>query len=462
MTKVKNVLSDFIQRPIKVQIISREIPVENTRGNATYILNFLQYLQQMGYKIEYILPNSLLSSRTPWHIISPTLAKLANVVVKDNLKIGRLLLRFNSLSDWLIESLRLIYDRLPETLKNIYRSARDQRQLTPMYAVPSCVWDAPLLLEETAFINSQFLRFKPDIVIANYAFLANVLDSPVLDKNVLKVILTHDVRHQRVAQFKKLGLASSEPYWSKEQEIIELSKAQVLLAIQEEDANVFKEMVPQCEVICMPMSVNCHSHTIKQIPGRCLFVGSGINHNYYGLQWFLENVWAKVIELSPHSSLHVCGTVCDLIEGSFPNVRLLGRVDDLKPEYSAAEVCLVPLLAGSGLKIKLVEAMSYGRACVSTSVGVQGLREVAGKTILVADTVEDFALGVHTLLTNPDKRQWMEKQAYKYVSEKFSPKAAYQPFVDYIYQHLQQVSNQPKIVPFEETVSLDKVISSKK
>jgi hypothetical protein len=443
MASGKGVFSQYIQRPIKIQIISRDIPVENTIGNATYMLNFLDYLRQVGCQVEYIIPNTspVHNIKAPWYLISPTLSKLARILVKDNVRVGRFLLRFNSLSDWVIELLRIIYDRLPENLKNMYRFAREQRQLTPLHLINSNVWDAPIKPEESDFINSQFIRFKPDVVIANYAFLANVLDFPILDKNAVKAILTHDVRHQRGNQFKKLGLTSFETCWNQERETQELSKAQVLLAIQEEDANLFKEMTPQCEVICMPMSVQCHSHRIEQVPGRCLFVGSRVDHNYYGLQWFLENVWSKVLELSPHSSLHICGTVCQLIQGSFTNVRLLGRVKDLNPEYSAAEVCLVPLLAGSGLKIKLIEAMSYGRACVSTSIGVQGLRDIVGTTTLVADTAEDFAMAVHTLLTKPDKRQWMEAQAYQYVKEKLSPEATYQPFLNYIHQHLQQNQN---------------------
>ncbi len=462
MSLVKNLFADRIYQRIKVQIISREIPVENTRGNATYILDFMRYLRQVGCEIEFILINSSPKGRVPWCIIPSTLAALANVSAKDNLRIGRVLLRVNSLSDLLIELLRLFYDRLPETLKNIYRSDREKRQQPPKYMFASQSWDILATPEEVAFASSRFVTFKPDVVVANYAFLGNVLDSSVLDETALKVILTHDIRHHRNAQFKELGLATFESDWNRQQEIIGLSKAQVLLAIQEEDANLFKEMVPQCEVICMPMSAVCHSHTVKQVPGRCLFVGSYTDHNYYGLQWFLENVWPTVIQLIPDCSLHVCGTVCNFIQGTFPNVRFLGRVEDLKPEYGAAEVCLVPLLAGSGLKIKLVEAMSYGRACISTSVGVQGVREIAGKTTLVADTALDFAAAVHTLLTNPEKRRWMEEQAHRYVTEKLSPKAAYQPFVDYIHQYLQQVLSQPKIVGFEETVDLGKVTSSSK
>lgn len=82
--------------------------------------------------------------------------------------------------------------------------------------------------------------------------------------------------------------------------------------------------------------------------------------------------------------------------------------------------------------------MSYGRACVSTSVGIQGLPEIVGKTAILADAVDDFATAVQVLLTDSHKRQWMERQAYKYVTKKLSPQSSYQPFVDYIHQHFRQ------------------------
>ncbi|MCX7592253.1 MAG: glycosyltransferase family 4 protein [Fischerella sp.] len=442
MNLVKHVFANRISRPIKIQFVSRDIPVENCIGNATYILDFLRYLRQAGCEIEYVLLNSSPHGRIPWYIIPPALAKLANVSAKNNLRIGHLLLRVNPLSDLLIELGRSLYDRLPKNLKNIYRSIRNKRKITPLYktyVIPTQAWDALATPEEVNFASSRFVRFKPDVAIANYAFLGSILDSPALEETVLKVILTHDVRHQRFAHFQKLGLTCSESDWSWEQEATQLSKAQVLLAIQEEDAKLLKHMAPQSEVISMPKAAIVHYSKVKQVPGRCLFVGSGVDHNYYGLKWFLENVWLKVTQLIDGCSLHVCGTVCDFIQETFPNVRLLGRVDDLEPEYGAAEVCLVPLLAGSGLKIKLVEAMSHGRACVSTSVGVQGLHEVVGNAVFVADTPEDFAAAIHTVLTKKEKRQWMEEQAHRYAIAKLSPQAAYQPFVDSIHQYLQQV-----------------------
>ena len=135
--------------------------------------------------------------------------------------------------------------------------------------------------------------------------------------------------------------------------------------------------------------------------------------------------------------LHVCGTVCSKIDEIFQNVQLSGRVEHIEAEYAAAEVCLIPLVVGSGLKIKLVEALSHGRACVATSVGVQGVQELREKAVLVADTPCDFARAVISVLTNADKRRAMETEARRYVIETLSPEKVYQPLVERIHQHLE-------------------------
>lgn len=430
-----------MNRPVKIQFISRTFPSENTSGNATYILEFMRYLLQVGCELDYILLASSPNGKIPWCIIPSTLVTLTNVSARDNLRFGRVLVRFRSLSEWLTLPLWLTYTLLPEKLKNIYRFTRERLRQMRGYHVSPQAWDTLATPEEVACAKAQFVKFKPDVVVANYTFLGNAFDSFLLNETVLKVILTHDIRYQRSVHFKKLGVEHDESDWDWDKESLQLRKAQVLLAIHEEDARELKEMAPQSDVICLPMPAVCHSHTVRQVPGRCLFVGSSADHNFYGLQWFLGKVWPIVLQSAPYCSLHICGTVSDLIRETFPNVRFLGRVDNLEPEYSAAEVCLVPLPVGSGLKIKLVEALSHGRACVSTSIGVQGLCDIVGSAVLVADTAENFAAAVHLLLTNPDKRQWMEEQACRYVTERLSPEAAYQPFVERIQQHLCQTTN---------------------
>ncbi len=428
----------YDHKKIKIQIVSRIIPIANSSGNSTYILDFLTYLNKIGIDTEFLLLDESPNGRALWYII-PEHLRITKLLAIGHFRVGNLLIS-SSISNWIIESLRFIYNLLlPKTLKKIYRHQRDQKQITPRYIVPPLPWDKSAAEREIAFVNSQVTRYQPDAVIANYAYLSDIFDA--IKQNSLQkpltAILTHDVRHLRTSQFQKLGIDSFEAEWSQERERHALRKAQVLLAIQQEDSKVFQKMAPDQKVICMPFSATCQLHQRPQIPGRCLFVGSNADHNYYGLKWFLENVWEKIIQQHPNTTLHICGSICHLIQATYPNVSLLGKVEDLKPEYSAAEVCLIPLLAGSGLKIKLIEAMSYGRACVSTSIGMQGLSEIANKTALIADTAEEFAFAVQTLLTNSSKRKSMEQESYRYIAQNLSPQSVYQPFIDYIdqYQH---------------------------
>jgi Glycosyl transferases group 1 len=420
-----------MKQNIKIQIISRDIPVENTIGNATYILSFMGYLKQADCEIEYTLLRSSLNGRIPWYMISSRLAAIINISAKDNFRIGRLLLRFNSLLDWVTAPISLTYKSLPHNFKNRLKTIRDRVIATP----PGSPLATP---DEIDFASTEFLRCQPDVVVVNYTWLANIFDAFIDTESTLRVILTHDVLHERVASFESIGANSDITAWSCQEEANLLRKAQVLLAIQEQDAKTLKQMAPLCDVISMPMAAAKNQiSTSSQVRGRCLFVGSDSPHNFQGLQWFLEKIWPLVLEEIPHSILHVCGSVGEKIQGNFLNVKFLGKVDDLSTEHSAAEVCLVPLLAGSGLKIKLVEALSYGRVSITTSIGIQGLQEIAGKCVIVADSVDDFAAAVCLILKDSQYRRCMEEQIQSYVDLKLSPESVYQPFIDRIHQQKQ-------------------------
>jgi glycosyltransferase involved in cell wall biosynthesis len=213
-----------------------------------------------------------------------------------------------------------------------------------------------------------------------------------------------------------------------------LSKAHVLLAIQDDEAAILRELVPTAEVICTPFAVRPRPVANNPVPGRCLFVASRAPHNVHGLRWFLAEVWPAILAAAPSASLHVCGSVGEAFGGDYPNVQWLGQVDDLAREYGSAQVCLAPLSVGSGLKIKLVEALAYGRAAVSTSAGLQGLQPFAGRAVLVADTAADFAGAVVRLLNDADLRHAHEEQARTLAAIWLSPERCYQPFVDRIWR----------------------------
>ncbi len=280
-----------------------------------------------------------------------------------------------------------------------------------------------------AFVSKRIRKFLPDVLIADQVFMANIFDVVPSGQTCLKVLLPHDIRSQRLKSYTEHHVDFDEAAeYSQEDEIKQMNKAQLILAIHNEDAVTLKTMVPKAEVFSLPYAVEPVLCTHSQIRGRLLFVGSLVGHNIHGLEWFLREVWPKILEKVPHCVLHVCGNVCDAMECHDKRVCFCGITDDLGSEYAAAEVVVVPLLCGSGLKIKVLEALSYGRVCVSTQVGLQSLDDALGyDAVLLANHAQEFADTTVKLLMNPGLRDRIQDNAIRYIGEKYGPEKIYGP-----------------------------------
>jgi polysaccharide biosynthesis protein PslH len=100
-------------------------------------------------------------------------------------------------------------------------------------------------------------------------------------------------------------------------------------------------------------------------------------------------------------------------------VEFTGFVDDLRAPVHAAQVYVVPLRAGSGTRLKLLEAMAMGKAIVSTRIGAEGLGLVDGEHALLADRPEEFADAVCGLLQDPLRRQTLGAAARTLAERQF-------------------------------------------
>ncbi|MCP4401840.1 MAG: glycosyltransferase family 4 protein [bacterium] len=418
----------FSQRP-KIQIISRYCPAENRTGPFTYLFDVMRYLRETGCTLELVLLDQWFMEEN----IPGVVRDIADVrILQENTASTENSHReTRNAKSWL----RPFYSRLPVHVLALLRKTWygfQSKQIPGHHA-----HDAFATPKEIEFTARRCAAFQPDVLILNHTYLGNVFEIPSLQYHpALKVILTHHIEHKRTEAFEQARFNSRDSAWTREKEAQLLQHADLLLAIQKDDASILQKMAPHKEILCTPMSATVHIHDrSEQVAGRCLFVGSDIEHNVYGLQWFLQYVWPKVLHDMPNVHLHVCGTVGTKITKGPRNVKLLGRVEHIENEYGAAEVCVIPLIAGSGLKIKLVEALSHSRACVSTSVGVQGVRELDGKAILVKDRPEDFAAAVIKVLQDSVLRESLEKKAQQYVIERLSPEQSYQPLLERIYRH---------------------------
>ena len=91
--------------------------------------------------------------------------------------------------------------------------------------------------------------------------------------------------------------------------------------------------------------------------------------------------------------------------GSRPGIEVVGPVPDMREWYARATAVVVPLLAGGGSRLKILEAMACGRAVASTSAGAEGLDAGGGRELVIADGAEAFAAATLRLLEQPDLRR---------------------------------------------------------
>jgi glycosyltransferase involved in cell wall biosynthesis len=101
-------------------------------------------------------------------------------------------------------------------------------------------------------------------------------------------------------------------------------------------------------------------------------------------------------------------------------IHVTGRVEDVRPYYVQGTASIVPLRAGGGTRLKVLEAMALGRPMVSTSVGCEGIDVVDGEHLLIADTADAFAEATIRLLRDADLRERIRGQARRLVEGKYS------------------------------------------
>jgi glycosyltransferase involved in cell wall biosynthesis len=100
-------------------------------------------------------------------------------------------------------------------------------------------------------------------------------------------------------------------------------------------------------------------------------------------------------------------------------VVVTGRVDDVRPHMAEAAVYIVPLRIGGGTRLKIFEAMSMGKAVVSTTIGAEGLPVTDGRHLVLADSPQRFADAVVRLLRDVDQRRALEAAARTLVVERY-------------------------------------------
>jgi glycosyltransferase involved in cell wall biosynthesis len=160
----------------------------------------------------------------------------------------------------------------------------------------------------------------------------------------------------------------------------------------------------------------------KKPTEKCaLWIGSlTYSPNVEGLKWLLTQIAPKAnLSIKIAGSGKLNSELSALIE-SLPNVTFLGFQEDLSEFYSIGALVVVPLLSGSGTRLKVLEAMSFAKCVVSTSKGCEGIQCSNGQDIVVCDDSKSFVDALNDLSQSPDEMKEIGKQARDLINLRYT------------------------------------------
>lgn len=278
------------------------------------------------------------------------------------------------------------------------------------------------ILEETTFDIIQF----ETLYITPYL--------PLIRKHsTAKVVLrAHNVEHLiwlRMAETtanpikkKYLQLLASR---LKKYELSQINEFDGIAAITDVDKKYFQNNGCTKPIIDIPIACEIPdvSKDISEDFPSLFHIGSmDWMPNQEAIRWFLQKVWPLINIKLPHLKFYIAGRNMPewLIKYDALNVVVLGEVKSAVNFMLSKSLMVVPLLSGSGMRVKIIEAMALGKPIVSTTIGAEGIDVEDGKNILIANTATEFLSQIEKCIANQKFCESIGNSAKAVIIEKYA------------------------------------------
>lgn len=397
----------------RICLISRQRLVGYTNGSSTYLIDLAGSLKDAGHSITLISPSVATLGRWPFLRLGPEMLVFDEAHIRGTWRLSR--------------RLRIAKD------PRIALSAASAiaARLASRLGIKIDSWDRPAPYagaepwhrDDLIYVARHAPR-TTKLVLADYAFTTPAIPY-ALAPAARSAVVMHDLLSARTQRFRAQKLSDSVSALDEAAEVRLLRQADVTIAIQKVEAEAIQRLLPDRRVLLTPHA--CAAVAAPQAGDRStvLFVGSSTAPNVIGLEWFLAAVWPEVKRRVRDCRLLVAGSVASSFPKVIAGVQFLGIVANLDPLYEQAGVVISPLTIGSGLKIKLIEALGHGKAIVATRASTEGCEDEVVAATLQRDSAQDFADAVVELLNNDGLRHAKSAEALDVARRLYSPGACY-------------------------------------
>lgn len=379
-----------------------DLSLEDTAGNRTRVISLLKYFKSRKFEVDYYGVRDWI----PWtgdNVDKIMATGLVNRVIVGDRHISR---------DKPLK--RLFCFKIPELIKNkLYR--------VDAYALNNA---------GTFYLLQQFNRFleknKYDYIIINYSIWCNLIRNKKYTGDARVIIDTHDFVTVQMFNKKKSLLSRAL-----KEEIKRLNYADEVWAVSVDEYYIFTQFLDHTVRLVpnIPLSHSLPANSNRDKKYDLVYVASENPYNRMSVKWFIEEVYPL---LSPDLSICIVGTITRHFEDK-PNIQKIGFAENLNDIYSQAKIVICPMLDGTGIKLKVIEAMANALPVVCTLRGIDGLPNKINNGCLVGDTPEEFAGNIDKLLHDSKLYNTLSEEGYDLYQNYFTQEIRYKQ-LDHIFE----------------------------
>ncbi len=275
---------------------------------------------------------------------------------------------------------------------------------------------------------------KFDIVQLEMIYMASYIETIRSHSKAVIVLRTHNIEHliwERIA--KKTWFCLKRWYINhlartlRKYEFDVINKVDGIASITYRDAAFFRS-ITNIPVVDIPfgIDVNAFKPSFKIHEKPTFFHIGSMNWmpNEEAMKWLVSNIWDKVVERNPEVEMHLAGRNMPkwLQNIKRKNLVVDGEVPDAKKFVVSHDVAVVPLLSGSGMRIKIIEAMAMGKTVITTMIGAEGIQYSEYENIIIADTAEKMVETMVRIVNEPAEAERIGRNARTLVENLYDNK----------------------------------------
>ena len=213
----------------------------------------------------------------------------------------------------------------------------------------------------------------------------------------------------------------------KSYEINLLNQYDAIVSITSRDTKILKDLGCELPIVDIPVGIDrdkfeTSDPNVSPVPISLFHLGSmDWMPNMEAIEWFLRDIWEEVKISVPGIKLHLAGKNMpeQLLQQKDKDIHVEGEITNALDYMGEKGIMIVPLLSGSGMRVKIIEGMALGKMIISTSIGAEGIEYENGKNILIANTPKEFVQMINKAANNPTYCQSVGKEAKELVKSKY-------------------------------------------